>query len=848
MSRHRNPAAPASPTPSPSAPRRSAGTFVKGVGSLLLVLLFVAGVPWLLLRIGAFPTSAPDPGALWRSMTGPDLSGRAVFTVLAALVWLGWAWFTLSVLKETTAAISSSGRQTPPVLATDVSPSFLEHAARRRVGRCHRRHVRRHTPAGRGCSTSRGRRPPRYRQQPARHRRHRRTQPLPRHVWQQLGDPGARHAQRTSDRCGQPNRAHHGERLEKHQEHQKHRGHHDVHGAPLRHPVVDRAAPVGRSHPLPRDRHPEPAPETGHHHSHRRRPHPSPTQQPGRQTSTPTPRTDRLRQSCIRTHLPHLPLPPTSPSSWATPCPRSQPNTAFATGTPSGMRTRARPNPAANTSPTPTTSRSAGTSPSPPQRPRQHPTATPAPAAPAAPAAPTAPGAGTSSADAPDAQGSTTPPAGTVASAPAGADHRRGPAGENREQDPASPVDAGQVPVAPSTVPLSAQAQASTPAGQPGQASPVVSGQETQEPDLATVAGYVAGGTVLAAGILGALVLVRRQQFRDRRPGRTIASTPEPLIPLERAIVSAGAPSADEMARVDQVLRRIAATDVPVLHVAAVQLHAGEITVHLSEPALLPAPWRPATDEDAGADTIGGSSDAAGEAVVEGVVWTFPAGLDAEEAGADPSIVEAIAPFPTLVHIGSDATSAWLLNLEQTGTLVLTGDGDRCLSLARVMSAQLGVNAWADIVAVTMLGFGQELIETAPSRLRYAPADAAGQVLAAATGSANQTADFAGGLGLAVVEARRWAAGDEAWPVHVLLATTAAADDRTRAGRRRARAGRRCCRCRCNVPARRAARGGAPAVRSHRRRRGGRGRAAARRQPRRLHRRHAWRTWTPPAP
>ena len=354
------------------------------------------------------------------------------------------------------------------------------------------------------------------------------------------------------------------------------------------------------------------------------------------------------------------------------------------------------------------------------------PPATPAPAVPAAPAAPTAPGAGTSSADAPDAQGSTTPPAGTVASAPAGADHRHGPAGENREQDPASPVDAGQVPVAPSTVPPSAQAQASTPAGQPGQASPVLSGEETQEPDLATVAGYVAGGTVLAAGILGALVLVRRQQFRDRRPGRTIASTPGPLIPLERAIVSAAAPSADEMARVDQVLRRIAATDVPVLHVAAVQLHAGEITVHLSEPALLPAPWRPATDEGAGADTLGGSSDTAGEAVVEGVAWTFPAGLDAEEAGEDPSIVEAIAPFPTLVHIGSDATSAWLLNLEQTGTLVLTGDRDRCLSLARVMSAQLGVNAWADIVAVTMLGFGHELIETAPSRLRYAPADAAG--------------------------------------------------------------------------------------------------------------------------
>ena len=52
------------------------------------------------------------------------------------------------------------------------------------------------------------------------------------------------------------------------------------------------------------------------------------------------------------------------------------------------------------------------------------------------------------------------------------------------------------------------------------------------------------------------------------------------------------------------------------------------------------------------------------------------------------------------------------------------------------------------------------------------PADA---VLAAATGSAITTADFTDGqVGLPVVEARRTAANDEAWAVHVLLATTAA--------------------------------------------------------------------------
>ncbi len=139
-------------------------------------------------------------------------------------------------------------------------------------------------------------------------------------------------------------------------------------------------------------------------------------------------------------------------------------------------------------------------------------------------------------------------------------------------------------------------------------------------------------------------------------------------------------------------------------------------------------------------------------------------------AGADPKIVDAIAPYPTLVHVGSDAASAWLLNLEQLGGLVLTGDRDRCLALARVLSAQMGVNAWAELVTVTMLGFGQELVETAPSRLRHAPLEQARAVLASATRSAVTTADYTDAeVGMPVVEARRTAANDEAWGVHVLV-------------------------------------------------------------------------------
>jgi len=86
-------------------------TIVRGIGSALLLALVIAGIPWVLVRIGAFPTSVPDPATLWQAAIGPDLSGRAAFTVMAALVWIGWASFSLSVLRELGAAIRSRGRR-----------------------------------------------------------------------------------------------------------------------------------------------------------------------------------------------------------------------------------------------------------------------------------------------------------------------------------------------------------------------------------------------------------------------------------------------------------------------------------------------------------------------------------------------------------------------------------------------------------------------------------------------------------------------------------------------------------------------------------------------------------------
>ena len=84
-------------------------TIAKGAGSALLLAAVVVGLPAVLLAVGAFPRSLPDLPAVWRSAAGPDTSGRAVFVVLAVLVWGLWAAFTISVLREIGAAIATRG-------------------------------------------------------------------------------------------------------------------------------------------------------------------------------------------------------------------------------------------------------------------------------------------------------------------------------------------------------------------------------------------------------------------------------------------------------------------------------------------------------------------------------------------------------------------------------------------------------------------------------------------------------------------------------------------------------------------------------------------------------------------
>lgn len=687
-------------------------TIAKGLSSALLLLAVVAGLPAVLIRIGAFPRAIPDLPSLWRSATGPDPAGRAVFAVLAVLAWGLWAAFTISVLREIGAAIRTRGARTArpvpgldwsarpaalliaAIVAMFVAAPLLTAAAPYAAA------------AGlAGTGSAEGRQPTAatavHRPGPARHS----GQPTPQH-------PGGAAAAERQD----PAQAHQGAAVKA-----PSAGH--TRYTVQRHDTLWSIAERQLGDPLRYTQIAALNPHIGPDHEIR----------PGQDLTLPA---DARRPAT------------SSSGSSATHVTVAKGDTLSGIAAEHGRadwRTvwlanagRSEPGGKALTNPdhiepgwdlTVTAQR-------------------PAPAAPVAAAAPTA--------TAPP-----TPPAATTTPPPAASPQVVSPTPAAGRHDPPEQEQSAAAATAPgSSTPRTPTATASATPTPASSVDPAASPAVRTEQRLApTVAGFAAGGAVLAAGVFAALAFARRQQFRDRRPGRTIASTGPDLVPVERATVTVGGPAAADVARLDEVLRRIAATDTQTLHVAAVQLTSGDITLHLAAAAELADPWR--------------SGDAAG------LIWTFAAAAEARSAGPDPDEVGAIAPYPTLVSIGSDATSSWLLDLEQAGGLVLTGDSDRCLDLARVMAGQLGLNPWADAVSVTMLGFGRELLDAAPGRLRYAPPGDADAVLSATIAEAVRTADFADENHVGVVEGRRRAVADETWAPQVLLVggETLGADD-----------------------------------------------------------------------
>lgn len=86
----------------------------RGLAALVVVLGFVFGVPALMLALGSDPLSArvPSPQRLRALLTGPD-DGTLLIGAAQIVVWSAWAYSTLCLLTQTTAALAG---RTVPVL------------------------------------------------------------------------------------------------------------------------------------------------------------------------------------------------------------------------------------------------------------------------------------------------------------------------------------------------------------------------------------------------------------------------------------------------------------------------------------------------------------------------------------------------------------------------------------------------------------------------------------------------------------------------------------------------------------------------------------------------------------
>jgi LysM domain len=330
---------------------------------------------------------------------------------------------------------------------------------------------------------------------------------------------------------------------------------------------------------------------------------------------------------------------------------------------------------------------------------------------------------------------------------------------------PAQPPPAQRVPPPPpqsqrSNPPPPSTRPATPPAGEhaaPG--SLVADVQASHESGLsAWNAIYFGAGALLAGGVFTGLQTLRRRQFRNRRPGRTISSAPQPLIPTEKALLTHGPTGVADVEFLDHALRSLAADTATtpggrLPNVLAARMVADQLDLRLAEPHPTPppAPWT--VDES-------------------GCWWSVCVG---DQLPGAATAREQLAPYPTLVAIGHNTTTGekWLVDLEASGALALTGDPARCLDLGRFIAAELAVNAWSDQLTATLVGFGEQMLPLNPDRLRHSNdlPDAARQLGA----DLDTAAEASASLEVDVLTGRARGIAGDSWMPHVLLVAPAAA-------------------------------------------------------------------------
>lgn len=280
------------------------------------------------------------------------------------------------------------------------------------------------------------------------------------------------------------------------------------------------------------------------------------------------------------------------------------------------------------------------------------------------------------------------------------------PADETEESPPTAPATATPSPTSiPAATPtITAPPATATPsaAPTPSAASAPDAPSDLEEPGDQLPAwmliGLTGAGLTLAGSLWTVLKRHRANQFRHRRPGRTIAKPDPELIPVERSVHIAATTGAEDLVQhLDATLKTLATclafNERPMPALAAVHLTGRGITLHLAEPLdQLADPW------------VGESQE-----------WHLPADqLPSLDGG------EQAAPYPLLVTAGSETDgSIWMINPEQFGTLTISGDPQYAADLARSIAAEIAVHPWSADALAECIGIAGEIRPLNPARVHY---------------------------------------------------------------------------------------------------------------------------------
>ncbi|MGG8410349.1 LysM peptidoglycan-binding domain-containing protein [Streptomyces sp. 12297] len=210
----------------------------------------------------------------------------------------------------------------------------------------------------------------------------------------------------------------------------------------------------------------------------------------------------------------------------------------------------------------------------------------------------------------------------------------------------------------------------------------------------------VAGiGALLAASLASALGVRRILQQRRRRAGQTIAQDEDPT-ELEQILTASAEPAGIEL--LDRVLRTLAhhaidsSSELPALRGA--RLDTAGLTLLLDEPA---EPLPPFT---------------AGPTPRTWVLDPQAELLPAQE------LADVEAPYPGLVTLGADDDGLVLIDVMTCRVLLLDGNDDEVLEVARAVALELGTCAWTDHSEILTTGLGTRLAGLLPQgRIRTMP-------------------------------------------------------------------------------------------------------------------------------